>query len=59
MEDNHEAIALDMPNGKSSSIKYNQKFIYPSPETKPKHPCNHQAMKAPSLEQAVKGIYRK
>lgn len=59
MEERQECVALDMPNGKSNAIKYDQHFVYPSKETMPKCPCNHAAMKAPSLEKAIKGIYRK
>ena len=60
MEDSkQECVALDMPNGISREIKYGQQFVYPDPSTMPKHPRNHAAMKAPSLEAAMKGIDRK
>ena len=58
-EVNQDCVALDIPNGKSKSIKYNEHFVYPSKETMPKCPTNSSAKHAPSLEQATKGIYRK
>jgi hypothetical protein len=54
-----ECVALDMPNGISKEVRYNQNFVYPSKETMPKHPTNSAAKRAPSLEEANKGVYRK
>lgn len=54
-----QCVGLDMPNGMSKEINYSQKFVYPSKETMPKHPTNSAAMRAPSLEEANKGVYRK
>jgi len=53
-----EAIGLDMPNGLSREIKYEQKFVRPSHETMPKHPSNHAAKRCPTPAEVYKGIYR-
>jgi hypothetical protein len=60
MEDSkQECVGLDMPNGISKEIRYDQRFVRPSAETMPKHQRNHAAMKAPSLSEVMKGIDRK
>lgn len=58
-EMDQECVSLDMPNGKSPEIKYEQRFVRPSQKNMPKHQCNKRAKIAPTLEEATKGIYRK
>jgi hypothetical protein len=51
-EINEDACFLDMPNGLSSSIKYNQSFVKaPNPG---KYPCNYAAEKVPFNDEAMK-----
>lgn len=48
---------LDMPNG-SKPENYPQNFVHAPNPNKP-GPCNHKAMKAPTLREAMKGIDHK
>jgi len=57
MECRDDAPAIDMPNGLSSELNYQQKFIQAKDPEKP-GPCNHSAMIAPSLPESMKGIDR-
>lgn len=56
MESRDEAQALDMPNGLSPEVNYHQNFVH-APDPNRPGPRNHEAMRCPSVEEVMKGIY--
>lgn len=48
---NDRAPSLEMAPGKASNVDYKQKFVQ-APMPNP-GPCNHKAMKAPSMQEMM------